>query len=138
MTEQDDTGTTLPLAEGFAPATAEQWWGLVGAVLRRSGGLAEAPDPATAEAMLSTTTYDGVRIRPLYTADDAAPDSGFPGVAPYVRGSRPTGRGKEGWDVRQYFADPDRDGDPAGGADRPRERRDLALARRRRGRHRGR
>ena len=107
MTEQDDTGTTLPLAEGFAPATAEQWWGLVGAVLRRSGGLAEAPDPATAEAMLSTTTYDGVRIRPLYTADDAAPDSGFPGVAPYVRGSRPTGRGKEGWDVRQYFADPD-------------------------------
>ena len=107
MTEQDDTGTTLPLAEGFAPATAEQWWGLVGAVLRRSGGLAEAPDPATAEAMLSTTTYDGVRIRPLYTADDAAPDSGFPGVAPFVRGSRPTGRGKEGWDVRQYFADPD-------------------------------
>ena len=89
MTEQDDTGTTLPLAEGFAPATAEQWWDLVGAVLRRSGGLAEAPDPATAEAMLSTTTYDGVRIRPLYTADDAAPDSGFPGVAPYVRGSRP-------------------------------------------------
>src|SRR5690242_5921117 len=56
LTEQDDTGTTLPLAEGFAPATAEQWWGLVGAVLRRSGGLAEAPDPATAEAMLSTTT----------------------------------------------------------------------------------
>ena len=107
MTEQDDTGTTLPLAEGFAPATAEQWWGLVGAVLRRSGGLPQAPDPATAEAMLSTTTYDGVRIRPLYTADDAAPDSGFPGVAPYVRGTRPTSRGKEGWDVRQYFADPD-------------------------------
>ena len=114
LTEQDDTGTTLPLAEGFAPATAEQWWGLVGAVLRRSGGLAEAPDPATAEAVLSTTTYDGLRIRPLYTADDAAPDRGVPGVAPFVRGSRPTGRGTDGWDVRQRHADPDATRDPAG------------------------
>jgi methylmalonyl-CoA mutase len=107
LTEQDDTGTTLPLAEGFAPATAEQWWDLVGAVLRKSGGLDEAPDPATALDLLSTTTYDGVRIRPLYTADDRVPDSGFPGVAPYVRGSRPTGLGRQGWDVRQHFSDPD-------------------------------
>ena len=138
MTEQDDTGTTLPLAEGFAPATAEQWWGLVGAVLRRSGGLAEAPDPATAEAMLSTTTYDGVRIRPLYTADDAAPDSGFPGVAPYRPGQPADRPGQGGLGRPPVLRRPGRDGDPAGGADRPRERRDLALARRRRGRHRGR
>src|SRR3954470_20951985 len=91
LTEQEHTAAPLALAEGFPPATAEQWWDLVGAVLRRSGGLDEAPDPATALDLLSTTTYDGVRIRPLYTADDDVPDSGFPGVAPYVRGSRPTG-----------------------------------------------
>ena len=35
LTEQDDTGARCTLAEGFAPATADQWWGLVGAVLRR-------------------------------------------------------------------------------------------------------
>jgi methylmalonyl-CoA mutase len=107
LTEQDESVAPLHLAEGFAPATAEQWWSLVGAVLRRSGGLAEAPDPATAEAMLSTTTYDGVRIRPLYTADAPVPDAGYPGVAPYVRGRRATGRGRQGWDVRQHFSDPD-------------------------------
>jgi methylmalonyl-CoA mutase len=107
LTEQDETVAPLPLAEGFPPATADQWWALVGAVLRRSGGLAEAPDPATAEAMLSTTTYDGVRIRPLYTAEPPLPDPGYPGVAPYVRGSRPAGRARQGWDVRQHFADPD-------------------------------
>ena len=107
MTEQDESAAPLALAEGFAPATAEQWWDLVGAVLRKSGGLDEAPDPATALDLLSTTTYDGVRIRPLYTAEDRAPDSGFPGVAPYVRGSRPTGLGRQGWDVRQRFSDPD-------------------------------
>jgi methylmalonyl-CoA mutase len=107
LTEQDPTAAPLALAEGFAPATAEQWWGLVGAVLRKSGGLDEAPDPATASDLLSTTTYDGVRIRPLHTADDDVPDSGFPGVAPYVRGSRPTGLGRQGWDVRQHFSDPD-------------------------------
>src|SRR3954447_11144518 len=107
LTEQDETAAPPALAEGFAPATAEQWWGLVGAVLRKSGGLDEARDPATALDLLSTTTYDGVRIRPLYTADDDVPDSGFPGVAPYVRGSRPTGIGRQGWDVRQHFCDPD-------------------------------
>src|SRR4051794_34649440 len=107
LTEQDETAAPLALAEGFPPATAEQWWDLVGAVLQRSRGLDEAPDPATALDLLSTTTYDGVRIRPLYTPDDHVADSGFPGVAPYVRGSRPTGLCRQGWDVRQHFGDPD-------------------------------
>ena len=59
LTEQDDTGTTLPLAEGFAPATAEQWWGLVGAVLGHPSSLPKAPNPAKAKEPLSDTTYKG-------------------------------------------------------------------------------
>ena len=45
---------------------------------------------------------EGFAIRPLYTADDAAPDPGLPGFAPFTRGpyaSMYTGRP---WTIRQY------------------------------------
>src|SRR5688572_8554529 len=45
---------------------------------------------------------EGFAIQPLYTADEAAPDPGFPGFAPFTRGpyaSMYTGRP---WTIRQY------------------------------------
>ena len=60
---------------------------------------------ASFDQKLVTHTYDGVSIQPLYTADTPVAD-GVPGVAPFVRGSRPGGQ-LGGWDVRQYHADPD-------------------------------
>lgn len=66
-------------------------------------------DPADAVRRLTSTTYDGIGVRPLYTQDDAIGDEtvGVPGQAPFVRGSRASGSGPDGWDVRQRHLDPD-------------------------------
>jgi methylmalonyl-CoA mutase len=94
----------LPLAAEFPAATREQWIELVSGVLRRSG-LPEDADPVAA---LGATTYDGIPVRPLYTAADApSVPAGFPGCVPYVRGATADGPTLIGWDVRQRHADPD-------------------------------
>ncbi|MFJ6725275.1 methylmalonyl-CoA mutase family protein [Streptomyces sp. NPDC091281] len=96
MTVLPDDG--LELAGEFPDVTHEQWQRLVAGVLRKAGKDVEG---AEAEEALSTTLEDGLRTRPLYTARDEAPDPGLPGLAPFVRGSRPEGNTVGGWDVRQ-------------------------------------
>ncbi|GLU49133.1 methylmalonyl-CoA mutase family protein [Nocardiopsis ansamitocini] len=94
----------LALAAEFPSADPGQWRELVAGVLRKSGA---DPDSARSpEDLLNSTTYDRITIRPLYTGDDGL-DSGFPGLAPFTRGSRPQGAVPNGWDVRQRHADPD-------------------------------
>jgi methylmalonyl-CoA mutase len=88
----------LALASEFRPATRQQWQRLVARVL---GSSSDAP-----ELELATVTADGIEILPLYVADDARPDPGFPGQAPFVRGRTATGQ-RTGWDVRQRHAHPD-------------------------------
>lgn len=88
----------LALAAEFPSATHDQWQLLVEGVLRKSGKDASG---AAAEDALSTVLEDGLATRPLYTASDAAAETGFPGFAPFVRGSRPEGNTTGGWDVRQ-------------------------------------
>ncbi|MFI6009959.1 methylmalonyl-CoA mutase family protein [Streptomyces sp. NPDC051243] len=96
MTVLPDDG--LELAAEFPDVSHEQWQRLIAGVLRKSGKDVEG---AQAEEALSTALEDGLRTRPLYTAHDAAPDSGLPGFAPFVRGSRAEGNTVGGWDVRQ-------------------------------------
>ncbi|MDT3396880.1 methylmalonyl-CoA mutase small subunit [Streptomyces sp. B1866] len=101
MTVQPD----LPLAAEFPDATREQWHHLVEGVLRKAGKTDVAG--ARTEEVLATGVEDGVTVRPLYTAQDAAPDPGYPGFAPFVRGGRAQGSAVSGWDVRQRHAHPD-------------------------------
>ncbi|MGW5867691.1 methylmalonyl-CoA mutase small subunit [Streptomyces sp. NPDC055239] len=96
MTVLPDDG--LSLAAEFPDATHEQWQRLVEGVLRKSGKDASGP---AAEEALSTALEDGLITRPLYTSRDAAPDAGYPGFAPYVRGGTAAGGAAAGWDVRQ-------------------------------------
>ncbi|MGX1134119.1 methylmalonyl-CoA mutase [Streptomyces glaucescens] len=96
MTVLPDDG--LSLAAEFPDATHEQWQHLVEGVLRKAG---KDVSGAAAELALSTPLEDGLRTRPLYTANDSAPDPGFPGFAPFVRGGRAEGNTAGGWDVRQ-------------------------------------
>ncbi|MFI0742896.1 methylmalonyl-CoA mutase small subunit [Streptomyces sp. NPDC021100] len=101
--------TVLPeegfsLAAEFPDATREQWQRLAEGVLRKAG--TEAGGTA-AEDALATALQDGLSTRPLYTADDPAPDPGLPGFPPFVRGGRPEGTAVSGWDVRQLHAEPD-------------------------------
>ncbi|TDD19762.1 methylmalonyl-CoA mutase subunit beta [Nonomuraea diastatica] len=90
----------MELAAGFAPVSRDDWRALAVAVLRKSGIEADSPEEA-----LSTLTYDGVSVAPLYDAGDLPGDPGLPGAAPYVRGARAV----PGWDVRQRHtvADPE-------------------------------
>ena len=93
----------LPLAADFPAPTRDEWRALVSAVLAKSG---REGDP---EEALTTTTYDGIGIKPLYTADDAhgVERDGVPGRAPFVRGATAEGATATGWDVRTRHADPD-------------------------------
>ncbi|WP_327675048.1 methylmalonyl-CoA mutase family protein [Kitasatospora sp. NBC_00458] len=95
----------LPLAAEFPAAHREQWQTLVEGVLRKSG--AQPADGAAAEQALTTALQDGLRARPLYTAEDGQADPGLPGFPPFVRGGRPQGCSVTGWDIRQRHADPD-------------------------------
>lgn len=98
---------TVQPADGLSPAAAfpdpshDQWQSLVEGVLRKSG---KEVSGSAAEEALSTTVEDGLTTRPLYTAHDTSPDTGFPGFAPFTRGSRPEGNATGGWDVRQRHA----------------------------------
>ncbi|MDT4950935.1 MAG: methylmalonyl-CoA mutase, partial [Pseudonocardiales bacterium] len=80
---------SLALAADFPTPSRAEWRALVAAVLAKSG-VAEDVDP---EDALSYTTYDGIRIKPLYTADDAhdLDADGRPGYPPFVRGATPDG-----------------------------------------------
>ncbi|WP_042392990.1 methylmalonyl-CoA mutase family protein [Streptacidiphilus carbonis] len=96
----------LSLAAEFPDASREQWQRLVEGVLRKSG--AEDVSGVRAEERLSTRLQDGITVRPLYTAADApAVSSGYPGLAPFVRGGRAQGSVPGGWEVRQQHAQPD-------------------------------
>lgn len=66
-----------------------------------------ATDRATWEALagdvdaLRSTTYDGITVDPLYTAEDEITPVGLPGFSPFVRGRTAAGMRRTGWDVRQ-------------------------------------
>jgi methylmalonyl-CoA mutase len=86
----DDSALTL--AAGFPPATEEQWRTQVAKALDRSGGL----EPEAAIAKLTSTTYDGLTVAPLYV----------PGEAPTPA---PTPARHGDWEIRQQVR-------PGGGA----------------------
>ncbi|HEX3650806.1 MAG TPA: methylmalonyl-CoA mutase family protein, partial [Pseudonocardiaceae bacterium] len=70
-------------------------------------GRSAAETAAAPEDLLTVTTYDGIRIAPLYTADDPAPEAGLPGLPPFTRAGRPEGGTITGWEIRARYADPD-------------------------------
>ncbi|SHF99638.1 heterodimeric methylmalonyl-CoA mutase small subunit [Jatrophihabitans endophyticus] len=92
----------LALAADFPTPTRDDWRALVAAVLAKSGAGADV-DP---EAALTSTTYDGIAIKPLYTADDlpAGDAAGLPGRPPFVRGATTADATAAGWDVRTRHA----------------------------------
>ena len=86
--------------DDFPPVDYNQWRSLV------EQTLAGAPF----ERKLVKRTYDSLDVQPIYGRGDelAGEDPlGFPGLPPFVRGSRSLGAAKTGWDLRQEFAHPD-------------------------------
>ncbi|SFB33907.1 heterodimeric methylmalonyl-CoA mutase small subunit [Amycolatopsis marina] len=99
----------LALAAEFDRPDRARWQDLVAGVLRKSGALPENFDVVAdaPESLLTSRTYDGIEIQPLYTAEDTTPPTGMPGLPPFVRGARPEGHVGTGWEVRALVADPD-------------------------------
>ena len=88
------------LAGEFPPATEEQWLALVDKVLKG------AP-----LSKLQSVTPGGITVDPLYTAATSAgahDQSGFPGEAPFTRGSLSAARVNGAWGIRTLLttADP--------------------------------
>ncbi|RSN36115.1 methylmalonyl-CoA mutase [Amycolatopsis sp. WAC 01416] len=100
---EPDAPEELKLAAEFPEASRDQWRELVAGVLRKSGAIDESFD-GLPESKLVTRTYDGLEIRPLYTAEDAVDGTGFPGLPPFVRSARPEGAVTTGWDIRARYA----------------------------------
>jgi methylmalonyl-CoA mutase N-terminal domain/subunit len=69
------------------PTTAGEW--------RAAYGLAPERDAPF-------TSLSGTPVKPLYTADDAPGDPGFPGVYPYTRGVYPSMYRGRLWTMRQF------------------------------------
>src|SRR6516164_9319748 len=66
--------------------------------------LARAELKGEAVANLDWVTPEGIRIKPLYTAEDLAAIecAALPGFPPYLRGSRATMYANRPWTIRQY------------------------------------
>jgi methylmalonyl-CoA mutase len=89
--------TPLRIAADFPPSPVEEWRRLVEKELKGK--------PFTS---LQTPLEGGVTLQPLGTPEAGAPLSPEPpGVAPFVRGTRPLGLSEGGWEVCQEYAHPD-------------------------------
>ncbi|EIV53731.1 methylmalonyl-CoA mutase, small subunit [Mycobacteroides abscessus 3A-0930-S] len=86
-----------------------RWQKGVAGVLAKSTRKAVEDLPADPERLLDSPTYDGIAIRPLYTALDELPEPSLPGQWPFVRGGDPRRDVNSGWKVAEAFggaADP--------------------------------
>ncbi|WP_078315871.1 methylmalonyl-CoA mutase small subunit [Mycobacterium sp. D16Q16] len=80
-----------------------RWQKNVAGVLAKSTRKAVEDLPADPERLLDSPTYDGIAIRPLYTALDELPESSLPGQWPFVRGGDPRRDVNSGWKVAERF-----------------------------------
>jgi methylmalonyl-CoA mutase len=90
----------LKLEGMFADISYEQW---------KSGAEVDLKGVPFDRKMISRL-YDGVEIQPLYSAPDWPSDgdpSGFPGFAPFIRGTRPLGQSEVGWKIGREITSPD-------------------------------
>ncbi len=89
----------LTLRDDFPPADYGEW-----------RALAEADLQGTSfEQKLVTHTYEGIDLQPVYSRRDWPSEDdpmGFPGLPPFVRGSRSLGAVATGWDIQQEHAHP--------------------------------
>ncbi|MDR1767301.1 MAG: methylmalonyl-CoA mutase small subunit [Propionibacteriaceae bacterium] len=99
------TDTPMQLAGDFPTPTWEQWEAEVLKVLNRKRPAGKELTIEQAMSRLRSTSVDGLTIEPLYTAWDG--ELGYPGVAPFTRGSTVKDGDMDSWDVRALHEDPD-------------------------------
>mgnify|MGYP000694557933 CR=1 FL=1 len=107
-----ESGSGITLEAG-----RERWRAGVAAVLAKSSRKDPADLGAEPERLLDTPTYDGVPVRPLYTALDGLAEPALPGQWPFTRGGDATRDVLSGWKVAETFPiDPAADAGTVNGA----------------------
>lgn len=110
MSEQATSAADITLAADFDTPTQADWEREVLKVLNRRRPEGKELGIEQAYKRLTTTTVDGLTIKPLYTKADGAEDLGYPGVAPFTRGTTIRSGEMEGaWQIAQLNEDPDAD-----------------------------
>lgn len=96
----------IRLAEGFDPASTQEWRELVAAVVNKGRPEDAHLTGEQAEEKLRSHLVGDLTIDPLYRRPEHPVPLGLPGSMPFTRGTGPRDPGTP-WDVRQLHEDPD-------------------------------
>lgn len=107
MTEEATKAAEISLAADFDTPTQQAWEQEVLKVLNRRRPEGKELTIEQAYARLTSSTVDGLTIKPLYTKEDGAAELGFPGIAPYLRGTTVRTGEMAAWHIAQLHEDPD-------------------------------
>ncbi|MFT3888044.1 MAG: methylmalonyl-CoA mutase small subunit [Arachnia sp.] len=107
MSDQARSAAEISLAADFETPTREQWEKEVLKVLNRGRPEGKELSIEQAYKRLTSTTVDGLVIKPLYTREDGAEELGYPGVAPFTRGTTVRNGEMDSWHVAQLHETPD-------------------------------
>lgn len=108
MNEVAGNTARLTLAADFDTPSREDWEREVLKVLNRRRPEGKELGIDQAYKRLTSHTVDGLETKPLYTHADGTEALGFPGVAPFTRGTTiRSGELDGGWQIAQLHEDPD-------------------------------
>ncbi|GAB3815056.1 methylmalonyl-CoA mutase family protein [Tessaracoccus terricola] len=108
MNEVDRNTARLTLAADFDTPSRQDWEREVLKVLNRRRPEGRELGIEQAYQRLTSRTVDGLETKPLHTRVDAPEALGFPGVAPFTRGTTiRSGELDGGWQIAQLHEDPD-------------------------------
>lgn len=107
MSDQATNAAEISLAADFDTPSRADWEKEVLKVLNRKRPEGKELSIDQAYQRLTSTTVDGLEIKPLYTKEDADEELGYPGVAPFVRGTTVRTGEMNAWHIAQLHEDPD-------------------------------
>lgn len=107
MSDQATSAADISLAADFTTPSRQDWEKEVLKVLNRKRPEGKELGIDQAYKRLTSTTVDGLTIKPLYTIEDGVEELGYPGVAPFVRGTTIRTGEMDAWEVAQLVEDPE-------------------------------
>ncbi|SHJ66872.1 methylmalonyl-CoA mutase [Tessaracoccus bendigoensis DSM 12906] len=107
MSDQATSAADISLAADFNTPSQQDWEKEVLKVLNRKRPEGKELDINQAYKRLTSTTVDGLTIKPLYTIEDGVDELGYPGVAPFVRGTTVRNGDMDAWEIAQLQENPD-------------------------------
>ncbi len=110
MSAESTSAAEISLAGDFTTPTQDDWEKEVLKVLNRRRPEGKELNIDQAYKRLTSHTVDGITIKALYTAEDGVDELGFPGIAPFTRGTTVRTGEMDAWEVCPLHENPDADG----------------------------